>query len=110
MSLSSCSEITFDPKKISEELSWDISDNIDFSDETILYECNKKETFYIKFLDEGRSIWVIFSKRELKLFQDQEKLSHFSNGTLMLKLDPENTLIRNNDEVLFENCKQKKLD
>jgi len=108
--LLSCVGVVFDPEKVADTFSWNISEGSDLPDDAILFECKAKETFYIKYLEAGKSLWIAFPKRELRLYQDEKDTTQFANGETLLMLDLENTIVKNGEEILYENCKQKILD
>jgi len=109
--LSSCAGVVFDPEKVADTFSWNTEEGpSQLPDGVILYECDAKETFYIKYIEDGKSLWITFPKRELKLSQLETNPLHFANGDTLLALEEENIYIKNADDVSYENCKEKKFD
>tara|TARA_B100001769_G_scaffold261333_1_gene242656 strand:+ start:196 stop:567 length:372 start_codon:yes stop_codon:yes gene_type:complete len=77
-------------------------------DDSIEYNCDKKKSFFLFYLNEGKSVWVILPDREFKLDQVSESQSIYTNDITTLEISSENTQIKNEKEILYDQCLEKK--
>ena len=77
-------------------------------DDSIEYNCDKKKSFFLFYLNEGKSVWVILPDREFKLDQVSESQSIYTNDITTLEISSENTQIKNEKEILYDQCVEKK--
>ena len=75
---------------------------------SIEYNCERKKTFFILYLNEKKSIWLILPGREFKLNQIDESESTYTNDITTLEISAEKTQIKNEKEVLYSECIEKK--
>lgn len=50
------------------------------------YQCNGGRHFYLRNLDNGAAVWVIFSDREVRLDKAADSSTRYSNGPATLEL------------------------
>ena len=77
-------------------------------DDSIEYNCDKKKSFFLFYLNEGKSVWIILPDREFKLVQVSESQSIYTNDITTLEISAENTQIKNEKEILYDQCVEKK--
>ena len=73
-------------------------------EDSIKYVCAKKKFFFVRYVgDDKESLWIIFSKREIKL--DKTEISNvFSNGITKLVFNEKTTTVKKEDSVLYSDC------
>jgi len=73
-------------------------------EDSIKYECTQKKYFFVRYIgDEKKSLWIIFPKREIKLYQT-EISNVFSNGVTKLVFNDKSTTVKKKDSILYSNC------
>ena len=77
-------------------------------EDSIEYNCDKKKLFFLFYLNEGKSVWLILPDREFKLDQVNESQSIYTNDITTLEISSENTQIKNEKEILYDQCIEKK--
>ena len=77
-------------------------------EDSIEYNCDKKKLFFLFYLNEGKSVWLILPDREFKLDQVNESQSIYTNDITTLEISSENTQIKNEKEILYDQCLEKK--
>jgi len=77
-------------------------------EDSIEYNCDKKKSFFLFYLNEGKSVWIILPDREFKLVQVSESQSIYTNDITTLEISAENTQIKNEKEILYDQCVEKK--
>ena len=75
---------------------------------SIEYNCEKKKTFFVIYLNEKKSVWLILPGREFKLNQIDESGNTYTNDITTLEISAEKTQIKNEKEVLYSECIEKK--
>jgi len=68
------------------------------------YNCDKKKTFFLLYLKEKTSVWVILPDREFRLNQIDESQNIYTNNITTLEISPEHTEIKNEKEILYSQC------
>ena len=94
--------------KVDNFLSNAINEKIVKPEDSIQYNCSKRKTFYLFYLNEGESIWLVLPDREFKLTQIEESQNIYSNNITTLEISSEQTQIRNENEILYDQCFKKK--
>jgi membrane-bound inhibitor of C-type lysozyme len=77
-------------------------------EDSIEYNCEKKKTFFLFYLNDKKSVWVVLPNREFKLNQIDESQNIYSNTITTLEISPEQTQIKNEEEILYSQCVEKK--
>ena len=75
---------------------------------SVEYNCEKKKTFFLIYLNEKKSVWIIFPNREFKLNQVDESISKYTNDITTLEISAEKTQKKKEKEVLYKECVEKK--
>ena len=75
---------------------------------SIEYNCEKKKTFFLFYLNDKKSVWVVLPNKEFKLNQIDESQNIYSNNITTLEISPEQTQIKNEKEILYNQCVEKK--
>ena len=73
-------------------------------EDSIKYNCDKKKIFFLLYLKEKRSVWVILPDREFRLNQIDETQNIYTNDITTLEISPEQTQIKNEKEILYNQC------
>ena len=73
-------------------------------EDSIKYVCAKKKIFFVRYVgDDKESLWIIFSKREIKL--NKTEISNvYSNGITKLVFNEKTTTVKKEDSVLYSDC------
>ena len=77
-------------------------------EDSIKYDCDKKKTFFLLYLKEKKSVWVILPDREFRLNQIDETQNIYTNDITTLEISPEQTQIKNEKEILYNQCVEEK--
>ena len=77
-------------------------------EDSIEYNCDKKKTFFLSYLNEGKSVWVVLPDREFKLDQIDESQNIYSNDITTIEMSSEIIQVINNNEILYDQCVIKK--
>ena len=93
---------------LSDVFSDDFEEKILRPEDSIEYNCDKKKSFFLFYLNEGKSVWIILPDREFKLVQVSESQSIYTNDITTLEISAENTQIKNEKEILYDQCVEKK--
>ena len=77
-------------------------------EDSIKYDCDKKKTFFLLYLKEKKSVWVILPNREFRLNQIDETPDIYTNNITTLEISPGQTQIENEKEILYSQCVEEK--
>ena len=77
-------------------------------EDSIEYNCEKKKIFFLFYLNDKKSVWIVLPNREFKLNQIDESQNIYSNNITTLEISPEQTQIKNEEEILYSQCVEKK--
>ena len=77
-------------------------------EDSIEYNCDKKKTFFLSYLNEGKSVWIVLPDREFKLDQIDESQNIYSNDITTIEMFSEIIQVINNNEILYDQCVIKK--
>ena len=77
-------------------------------EDSIKYDCDKKKTFFLLYLKEKSSVWVILPDREFRLNQIDETQDIYTNDITTLEISPGQTQIKNEKEILYNQCVEEK--
>ena len=77
-------------------------------EDSIQYNCSKRKIFYLFYLNEGKSVWLVLPDREFKLTRIEETQNIYSNNITTLEISSEQTQIRSENEILYDQCIKKK--
>ncbi|MBT3826819.1 MAG: hypothetical protein HOF49_03185 [Nitrosomonadales bacterium] len=73
-------------------------------EDSIKYTCNQNKYFYIQYIgDEKKSLWIIFPKNEIKLYQT-EISNVFSNGITKLIFNEQTTTVKKDGSIFYNEC------
>ena len=73
-------------------------------EDSIEYNCDKKKTFFLSYLNEGKSVWIVLPDREFKLDQIDESQNIYSNDITTIEMSSEIIQVINNNEILYDQC------
>ena len=73
-------------------------------EDSIKYNCDKKKTFFLLYLKEKKSVWVILPDREFRLIKIDETQDIYTNDITTLAISPGQTQIENEKEILYSQC------
>jgi hypothetical protein len=77
-------------------------------EDSIKYNCDNKKTFFLLYLKEKSSVWVILPDREFRLNQIDETQDIYTNDITTLEISPGQTQIKNEKEILYNQCVEEK--
>lgn len=75
---------------------------------SIEYNCEKNKIFFLYYLNEKKSVWIILPNREFKLDQISESQDIYTNNITTLEISSDNTQIKNEKEIIYSQCVEKK--
>ncbi|MDA9642619.1 hypothetical protein N9S84_00835 [Nitrosomonadales bacterium] len=75
---------------------------------SIEYNCKNKKIFFLTYLNEKKSVWLVLPGREFKLNRIDESENTYTNDITTLEISDEKTQIKNDKEVLYSECIEKK--
>mgnify|MGYP006118778257 FL=1 len=108
---SSCSSLSIDKEKITKITKIFFSDYEEVNltpEDTTEFQCANNEFFYLKYLDENNSVWVILKDRELRLDRVEGENTSYANSTTNLDIEEEIAVIKVDSTALYEKCKKKR--
>jgi len=73
-------------------------------EDSIQYDCDNRKIFFLLYLNEKKSVWVILPDREFKLSQIEESQNIYTNDITTLEISPGQTQIKDEKEVLYNQC------
>jgi hypothetical protein len=74
-----------------------------------LYQCEKNKKFYIKSLEGGKEMWIIFPNREFGLKQVDTLKNMYTNESTTLEINDPETYIKEGDVLTYQKCQIQKL-
>ena len=74
-----------------------------------LYQCEKNKKFYLKALEGGKEMWIIFPNREFGLKQVDALKNTYTNESTTLEINDPETFIKEGDVLTYQNCQIQKL-
>ena len=71
------------------------------------YFCNNDRRFYVRFLDNGASVWVILAEREFRLDKaDSTATTRYTNKSAILEInEAKEVSLRDGATLAFTGCK-----
>jgi len=74
-----------------------------------LYQCEKNKQFYVKPLEGGKEMWLVFPDREFGLKQVEALKNIYTNDTTTLEINDPETYIKEGDVLTYQKCHLQKL-
>jgi hypothetical protein len=74
-----------------------------------LYQCEKNKQFYVKALEGGKEMWLVFPDREFGLRQVEASKNIYTNDTTTLEINDPETYIKEGDVLTYQKCRLQKL-
>jgi len=74
-----------------------------------LYQCEKNKQFYLKALEGGKEMWLVFPDREFGLKQVDALKNTYNNETTTLEINDPETYIKEGDVLTYQKCHIQKL-
>ncbi len=74
-----------------------------------LYQCEKNKQFYVKALEGGKEMWLVFPDREFGLKQVEASKNIYNNDTTTLEINDPETNIKEGDVLTYQKCRLQKL-
>ena len=106
--LSSCSSIKM-PEVSLPMLNGDYRELSTAPKDASLYRCEKNKQFYVKALEGGKEMWLIFPDREFGLKHGDVLKNSYSNDTTTLEINDPETFIKEGDVLTYQKCRIQKL-
>jgi hypothetical protein len=73
-------------------------------EESVQYNCDNQKIFYLLYLNEKKSVWVILPDREFRLNQVDESQNIYTNNITTLEISSGQTQIKDKKEILYSQC------
>ena len=74
-----------------------------------LYQCEKNKQFYVKSLEGGKEMWLVFPDREFGLKQVEASKNIYTNDPTTLEINDPETYIKEGDVLTYQKCRLQKL-
>ena len=74
-----------------------------------LYQCEKNKQFYVKALEGGKEMWLIFPNREFGLKQVDTSKNIYNNEITTLEINDPETYIKEGEVLTYQKCRLQKL-
>ena len=74
-----------------------------------LYQCEKNKQFYVKPLEGGKEMWLVFPDREFGLKQVEASKNIYNNDITTLEINDPETYIKEGDVLTYQKCRLQKL-
>ena len=74
-----------------------------------LYQCEKNKQFYVKALEGGKEMWLIFPDREFGLKQIEALKNTYNNDITTLEINDPETYIKEGEVLTYQKCRLQKL-
>jgi hypothetical protein len=74
-----------------------------------LYQCERNKQFYVKSLEGGKEMWLVFPDREFGLKQVEASKNIYTNDTTTLEINDPETYIKEGDVLTYQKCRLQKL-
>ena len=74
-----------------------------------LYQCEKNKQFYVRALEGGKEMWLIFPNREFGLKQIEALKNTYNNETTTLEINDPETYIKEGEVLTYQKCRLQKL-
>ena len=74
-----------------------------------LYQCEKNKQFYVKTLEGGKEMWLIFPDREFSLKQVEALKNTYNNETTILEINDPETSIKEGEVLTYQKCHIQKI-
>ena len=74
-----------------------------------LYQCEKNKQFYVKALEGGKEMWLVFPDREFGLKQVEALKNTYNNETTTLEINDPETSIKEGDVLTYQKCHIQKI-
>jgi hypothetical protein len=103
----SCS---MDKLPLSDVFLQDISEKTSRPEGSVEYNCAEHKVFFLSYLHEKKFVWLILRDREFRLTQNDESPNIYTNDITTLELSNEKTQIKNEKEILYSECIERKDD
>jgi membrane-bound inhibitor of C-type lysozyme len=71
------------------------------------YQCDAGKRFYVRYLDNGASAWIIFPEREFRLDKAAGPTdgSRYTNGSAVLEVKGDQANLTDGPGLVFRDCK-----
>ena len=72
-----------------------------------LYQCDGGKHFYVRYLDNGNTAWLIYPDREVALAKGTASApaTRYSNGIAVLEINGNNATLTDGAAISFTGCK-----
>ena len=104
--LNACSSINLDKEKITDIFSLDDENQTISPENSIQFNCDQNQTFFVRYLEDKNAVWVILDNREFRLEKDLVDNNKYSNGKTVLEISQGNMSITSNEKSLYKQCKE----
>ncbi|MDD5240841.1 MAG: MliC family protein [Sulfuricella sp.] len=70
------------------------------------YQCKGNKRFYVRNLDNGSAVWLIYPDRQVRLDKiDSATGAQYSNGIATLTINGDETMLADGPAVAYSECK-----
>ena len=104
--LNACSSINLNKEKITDIFSLDDENQPISPENSIRFNCDQNQTFFLRYLEDKNAVWIILDNREFRLETDLVNDNKYSNGKTVLEISQRNVSITSNEKSLYKQCKE----
>jgi membrane-bound inhibitor of C-type lysozyme len=69
------------------------------------YQCNGNKRFYVRYLDNGSTAWLIYPDREVNLTKSSGPGTRYSNGVAVLDVNNGEATLTDGPAISYNGCK-----
>lgn len=77
--------------------------------DAFLHQCEKNKQFYVKAIEGGKEMWLVFPDREFALKQVETLKNTYTNEATTLEMNDPETYIKEGDVLTYQKCHIQKL-
>ena len=70
-------------------------------EDSVEYNCDKKKTFFLSYINKKKSVWLILPDREFRLNQIDGSENIYTNNITTLEISPGYAQIKDKKEILY---------
>jgi|SRR3989338_7330341 len=69
------------------------------------YQCDGGKHFYVRYIDNGNAVWLIYPDREVSLAKASGPGTSYSNGVAVLNVNGNEATLTDGPAISFSGCK-----
>lgn len=69
------------------------------------YLCANNQRFFVRTLEQGKAVWLIYPEREVRLERLGEDGKRYGNGVATLEIDADGATLNDGPSISYSDCK-----